>query len=196
MKIENIISNPELIILLTEKASEVNGVHRNSKNYRSFEKRIPNYKSFHILKHEGKILSFAGIYKDPTWPDNILRVVDRMFTFPEFRVRNMNGFSDKKPNIVKLGGLCSGQLLPYQTKLVFDMGKIPFLSIQDLERRKGVRRWLNNRIDKSLGYKLLPKLHYTCGGKPSLRKVCWQNILSTEEIGLPSINISEYGELE
>ena len=147
MIIENILNDPEKILVLTDHAAATNGIHRNSSNYLNFEERLPNYKAFHILKEEDRILSFAGIYKDPLWPEGILRVVDRMFTFPEFRVKNMDGFSNNKPGVKNSGGLCSGQLLPFQTKLVLEWGLNPFFSIQDLERRKGVERWIKKFKD-------------------------------------------------
>tara|TARA_R110000772_G_scaffold102176_6_gene202836 strand:- start:179 stop:787 length:609 start_codon:yes stop_codon:yes gene_type:complete len=194
MEIIDITEDKFLIKKLSIEAVKNNNAnHRNTKNYIELEKR--DYLKFHILKEEDKIISFAGMYRHPTWPKNIIRIVDRMYTFFEFRVKNGNGFSSKKPNVNQNndhGGLCSGKLIPHQHKIAKELNLIPFVSIQLLSRRRVVNRWLNNRIDKSLGFKLLDEMHYTCGGDPKINILCWQNILSTQEINLPSMDIEMY----
>jgi len=135
------------------------------------------------------------MYQHPSWPKNIIRIVDRMYTFLEFRVKNGNGFSSSKPNVKNdndHGGLCSGQLIPYQYRIAQELNLIPFVSIQLLSRRKAVKKWLDNRIDKKLNFKLLDRMYYTCGGEPKINILCWQNILSTDNIELPSMDIDMY----
>jgi len=204
MIIKNVIDDRDFIISITRQAAEDNGNHRNSKNYLSFEKRLPNYLVFNVVFFNDKVAAFGGIYHDPSWPDNLVRVADRMFTFPEFRLKG-NVFPSLKEteeyhsnniNTQSKGGFCSQVLFPHQTKLARDIGKIPFLSIQDLTRRRGVKKWLDTRIDPKLGYKLLPKLYFTCGGNIHNGKRCWQNILASENINLPSIELEAYKDLK
>ena len=194
MKIIEVTNDKDLISKLSSNVlNDNNSSHRNTKNYANLQDR--NFLKFHVLKQDDKIVSFAGMYRHPSWPDNVVRVVDRMYTFFEFRVKNGNGFSSNKPNLktnTQHGGLCSGQLLPHQTKIAKDLNLIPFVSIQFLTRRNAVKRWLENRIDPSLGYKLLDDLYYTCGGDPKIKIRCWQNILSTEKLKLPSMDIDMY----
>lgn len=194
MEIIDITNDKDLIKKLSLRAVNTNNTdHRNTKNYIDLEKR--NFLKFHILKQDDKIISFAGMYKHPSWPKNIVRIVDRMYTFIEYRVKTGNGFSSSKPNINKdndHGGLCSGKLIPHQYKIAKEFNLIPFVSIQLLSRRKAVNRWLQNRIDKKLGFKLLDRMYYTCGGDPKINILCWQNILSTNNIELPSMDIDMY----
>lgn len=194
MNIIEITHNKNLISKISSDAvNDNNFLHKNTKNYLNLQNR--NYLKFHILTENDKIISFAGMYRHPTWPKNIIRVVDRMYTFFEFRVKNGNGFSSNKPNLKKNtqhGGLCSGQLLPYQTKIARELNLIPFVSIQFLTRRNAVKKWLKNRIDSSLGYELLDDLYYTCGGQPEINIRCWQNILSPKKLNLPSMDIDMY----
>jgi hypothetical protein len=194
MKIIEITNDKDLISKLSSAVvNDNNSSHRNTRNYINLQNR--DFLKFHVLKQNNEIVSFAGMYRHPTWPKNIIRVVDRMYTFFEFRVKNGNGFSSNKPNLKENthhGGLCSGQLLPYQTKIARELNLIPFVSIQFLTRRNAVKKWLKSRIDPSLGYELLDDLYYTCGGSPSINIRCWQNILSPEKLSLPSMDVDMY----
>lgn len=195
MEVKDIIDDTNLILELTRRAVIEDSNLKLVNNYKDFEKRIDNYRAFHIVEHNGKVLSFSGVYNDPTWPDNIVRVVDRFFTFPKYRVKNMNGYSDNKGKGGTLGGLGSQQMLPLQTKLAHSQGLTPFVSRQDIRKKRGFMKWLVERIDPELGYNMLPNLHYTCGGEIKYTKDCWQMIISTGNIDLPAITFDMYKEL-
>jgi|TARA_B100001094_G_scaffold328684_1_gene389641 hypothetical protein len=194
MEIIDITEDKELIKKLSFEAVDSNNPnHRNTKNYIDLHKR--DFVKFHILKEKNQIVSFAAMYQHTSWPKNIIKIVDRMYTFQQFRVKNGNGFSSKKPNIKNNddhGGLCSGQLIPHQFEIAKELNLIPFVSVQLLSRRNAVKRWLDTRIDKKLKFKLLDGMYYVCGGDPKISMLCWQNVLSTDKIELPSINIDMY----
>tara|TARA_Y100001963_G_scaffold51182_1_gene71601 strand:+ start:3592 stop:4179 length:588 start_codon:yes stop_codon:yes gene_type:complete len=195
MIVENILDKPDTILILTDKAASFKK-HRNYKNYKNFEKRLENYKAFHIVKNDDEILCFAGIYKDPLWPNNILRVCDRMFTFPKFRVNKLGSYnSPTRQRGYKKEGLLTSNILPLQVKLVQEWGAVPFASVQDLRRRPAFKSWLETRVDPNLKLKLLPKLHFTCGHNDINNRNCWQNIAATEEVDLPSISFEDYRRL-
>ena len=183
--IEDIINDPDRILWCTNKASK--DIHRYAVNYADFEKRLKNYKAFHIIKDNNKIIAFAGIYKSPLWSKSILRICDRMFIFRPFRIQHLRGFAKKI-------GLCSGMLLPFQTRLVLEWGKEPFFSAPKLTKKHILKIWLNKRVDPQLGYKLLPDLYYTCSTTNDLWDIkCWQNIIAiNKDIDLPKMNTKYY----
>ena len=61
----------------------------NAKNYKieEMQKRWSNYLMFNVLEHKGRPISFSGVYK---YSDNLVRVVDRLFTLPEYRQKFMS----------------------------------------------------------------------------------------------------------
>lgn len=186
--IENIINNHDQILALAKIAS--GDKHRNAKNYNNFEKRISNYIAFHVINQDNSPVAFAGIYNSPSWPSNHFRILDRCFYFLEARCDNIAFINNKK-----LKALASTYLIPLQTKIVLDKNCIPFWSIQEITRRPAIIKQVNryNELNNDYKFKVLDKMYWTCDGRLSNNKQCWQNVatLSSFSIDLPSINIEQ-----
>ena len=148
--------------------------HENSKNYtvENMFKRWSNYLMFNVLEHKGRPISFSGVYK---YNDNLVRVVDRLFTIPEYRQMFMS--KDIKEKIRP----AANYFIPYQTKWAKARGFDCFFSIQTSKKRNAVKR-LTKIIDDDLGYRLLPGLYQTSSNST----LGWQNVsATTDKIDLP-----------
>jgi len=141
----------------------------NAKNYKieEMQKRWSNYLMFNVLEHKGRPISFSGVYK---YSDNLVRVVDRLFTLPEYRQRFMS--KDIKEKIRP----AADYFIPYQTKLFKEKGYDCFFSIQTSKKRNAVKR-LTKIIDDDLGYRLLPGLYQTSSNST----LGWQNVSATTD---------------
>ena len=144
----------------------------NSNNYDVDEmrKRWPNYKMFNVLEHNGKVISFSGVYD---YKQNLVRVCDRLFTWPEYRKRFMS--KEVKEKIRP----AADYFIPYQTKWAGSRGYDCFFSVQTSKKRNGSQR-ITNLLDKSLGYNLLPGLYQTSSNEIT----GWQNVSATNDIHL------------
>ena len=147
--------------------------HENSKNYtvENMFKRWSNYLMFNVLEHKGRPISFSGVYK---YNDNLVRVVDRLFTIPEYRQMFMS--KDIKEKIRP----AADYFIPYQTKWAKAKGYDCFFSIQTSKKRNSLKR-LNKLVDDKLGYKVLPGLYKTSSNDIT----GWQNVSATNDINLP-----------
>ena len=146
----------------------------NAKNYKieEMQKRWSNYLMFNVLEHKGRPISFSGVYK---YSDNLVRVVDRLFTLPEYRQRFMT------KGIVEKIRPAADYFIPYQTKWAKARGFDCFFSIQTSKKRNAVKR-LTKIIDDDLGYRLLPGLYQTSSNST----LGWQNVsATTDKIDLP-----------
>ena len=145
----------------------------NSKNYHSkmMLKRWPKYLIFTTLHYNNDIVGMSGVYD---YGNNLVRVADRMFTFPKFRHRDFvkNIHEGALPGV--------NHFIPYQTQWAFDNDKIPFFSIQTLKKRNGMKRVIR-MLDQSLDYRLLPGLYCTCDPN---KENCWQNVAVSGDIDM------------
>ncbi|SVD68598.1 uncharacterized protein METZ01_LOCUS421452, partial [marine metagenome] len=142
---------------LADLASKDN--HRNSKNYVNFKRRLKNYLAFHIILDEEEVVGFGGIYQNSEWPKRLVRINDRMFQFPSHRFK---GLGKKEGKSI---GLSSETLIPFQTEFCHIRRWKPFISVEGVSRRKGLKRIVDDFIDSQYGYKLLPDMYYTCTNK-------------------------------
>ena len=159
---------------LFAQASETD--HPNAKNFLvdKMKKRWPNYLQFHILEFESNIVSFAGIY---VYNDHLVRVADRLFTFPNFR---QTLFSK---NIVESIRPAIDYFIPVHTRWAQSQGYDCFYSIGANKKRSGMER-IAALLDPDLGYTVLPGEYATCN--PALPR-CWQTIAATvDQVALPS----------
>ena len=88
------------------------------------QKRWSNYLMFNVLEHKGRLISFSGVYK---YSDNLVRVVDRLFTLPEYRQKFMS--KDIKEKIRR------DYFIPY-TRLNCLKKKVIIVSFQYRHQRK------------------------------------------------------------
>jgi hypothetical protein len=168
-------------INIVKKFEEVRGLFKdayllsdnNSKNYYpdAMLKRWPRYEIFTTLHYNDDIVGMSGVYD---YGKNLVRVADRMFTFPKYRhlgfVKNI--YEGALPGVK--------HFIPYHTQWAFDNDKIPFFSIQTIKKRNGMKRVVR-MLDNSLDYKLLPGLYCTCD--PS-KENCWQNVAVSGDIDM------------
>jgi hypothetical protein len=152
--------------------------HENSKNYtiENMQKRWSNYLMFNVLEYKGMPISFSGVYK---YDDNLVRVVDRLFTMPEYRQRFMS------KDIIEKIRPAADYFIPYQTKWAKARGFDCFFSIQTSKKRNAVKR-LTKLISDDLDYRLLPGLYQTSSNEIT----GWQNVsATTDNINLPKQSI-------
>ena len=152
----------EELVPLLEKASAED--HHNSVNYspEKMEKRWENYKEFNILRSEGKVVAFGGVY---AYGEELVRVVDRFYIFPEYRTRGLA----KLPRPVLRPGIDG--LIPYQTEK-YSHAYECFISVQ--EKRK--RNFLRKHAEKMKGYTLLPDMYWTSEYR---EPTCLQSVAAT-----------------
>jgi hypothetical protein len=156
-----------------------NSGHQNSVNYEvdRMKKRWNKYHIFTKLMMGDELVSFAGVYD---YGNNLVRVIDRIFTFPKFRQRYMT-----KSIAIPLQPALH-YLIPYHTRWALDKGFDCFFSIQEFKKRNSLIR-LSNQIPKEFGYRVLPDMYATCDPKDPR---CIQSIsATTDDIHLPKINI-------
>ena len=160
------ITHIDEMIELCEMASKLK--HTNSQNYDvdNMKRRWSNYKLFTKIVINNEVISFAGVYD---YGKNLLRVADRLFTFPKYR---QNYLSKSIANTLKPA---LDYIIPYHTKWALDKGFDCFFSIQELKKRNSIIR-LTKQLDPLLGYRVLPDMYATCN--PENPK-CIQNISST-----------------
>ena len=185
IEIKSIKDDKYLMFYLFEKASK--DTHRNSKNYKNLSQRFDNYIDFHCVFHENRPVSFAGIYKNPTWPDNLVRVLDRAYYFNLSRPKGLF-----KP-VTNVNSTLSQTLLPIQTKIVLEKGLIPFYSIENFKRRKSIELSLTNYNKNNYPkYIVLPGLYCTTDKPHLMEQSEWQTVATLEQyknsIKLPYMN--------
>ena len=174
IKVKSILNDKNLMFYLFEKASK--DTHRNSKNYKNLPQRFDNYIDFHCVFHENRPVSFAGIYKNPTWPDNLVRVLDRAYYFNFSRPKGLF-----KP-VTNVNSTLSQTLLPIQTKIVLEKGLIPFYSIENFKRRKSIELSLTNYNKNNYPkYIVLPGLYFTTNTRNKLQSSDWQTVATLED---------------
>ena len=161
----------EELIELCEKASKSN--HPNAVNYDvdKMKKRWNKYLIFTKLMIGKEVVSFSGVYD---YGNNLVRVVDRLFTMPEYRQRFMT------KGIIEKIRPAADYFIPYQTKWAKARGFDCFFSIQTKKKRNSLKR-LNKLVDNKLGYKVLPGLYQTSSNNIT----GWQNVSATNDINLP-----------
>ena len=154
---------------LKELCLEANKInHQNADNYDvdKMHKRWNNYHIFTKLMIGDEVVSFAGIYD---YGQNLVRVADRLFTFPKYR---QNFMSKKVVNPLRPA---VDYIIPYHTQWAIDRGYDCFYSIQELKKRNSLIRTVK-LLNPNLGYSVLPDLYATCNPE---NPRCWQNIAST-----------------
>ena len=173
IEIKSIIDDKYLLQYLFHKASM--DTHKNSDNYKNINERLKNYIDFHVVLHDNRPICFAGMYKNPKWPQNIVRVLDRAYFFDVIRGKTLY----KRPN--KLNTSISKIMLPVQTKKSISLSLIPFYSIQDYRRKKSINLSVNfyneNNVPK---YKVLSGLYCTTNNQYEMNRNDWQTVATLE----------------
>lgn len=173
IEIKSIINDKYLLDYLFKRASE--DKHINSSNYKNLKQRIKNYIDFHLITYNNRPLCFGGMYKNPKWPNNHVRVLDRSYFFNIIRGKGLF----KRPN--ELNTSISKIMLPLQTKISLSKSLIPFYSIQNYNRKKSMELSVNNYNENNfLKYTILPGLYCTTDNFYSLEKKDWQTIATLE----------------
>lgn len=172
MKLENILNNKKLILELFKFASKDN--HKNNKNYLTID--LENYLAFHFLTDNNNPVGFGGIYKNKLWQNNI-RVLNRWFMFPEYR---LNGLSN---GIYKEVRSPASLVLLEQIPFVLNLGCVPFFSIQDYRRKRSISSPVNlyNKSSNKNKLIILPGLYYTgTNNQIELNPNVWQTIATVK----------------
>ena len=173
IEIKSIIDDKYLLQYLFYKASM--DTHKNSDNYKNINERLKNYIDFHVVLHDNRPICFGGMYKNPKWPQNIVRVLDRAYFFDVIRGKTLY----KRPN--KLNTSISKIMLPVQTKKSISLSLIPFYSIQDYRRKKSINLSVNfyneNNVPK---YKVLSGLYCTTNNQYEMNRNDWQTVATLE----------------
>ena len=183
-RIENVVRDRDYIKQLAKIASQ--DTHRNAKNYENFHRRIEFYIAFHVIYNGDDVIGFGGIFSNPEWPKNLVRIVDRMWHHPSYRDKGLGQGS-------KYIGLSSELLIPFQTEFCKIRRWTPFFTVEGVRRRAGLKMIVDNHIPKECGYKLLPDMYYTCTGKDGVfyEGQCWQGVVAQGDIDLPKMSVED-----
>ena len=157
---------------LKELCLEANKInHQNADNYDvdKMHKRWNNYHIFTKLMIGNEVVSFAGIYD---YGQNLVRVADRLFTFPKYR---QNFMTKSITNPLKPA---LQYIIPYHTQWAAEKGYDCFFSVQDKRKRNAIKR-LTKQLPISLGYRVLPDMYETCD---PVNPLCIQNVSATKDI--------------
>jgi hypothetical protein len=188
----DISDEPETILDLAFSASLSD--HRNAKNYhpKVFEKRLPNYIRFYVVKWKDTPVAFSGIYRDPSWPYDTARIGDRNYYFPIARSKTL-GFTAT----TGFTAFNSRFLSPTQTTWCLSRNITkPFLSVQEINRRPALKKILEyQKTLNNYNYQLLDDMYFTCPPHEECKQdpACWQSIISLDgqKLELPSKTIAE-----
>lgn len=185
IEIKSIINDEILLTYLFKRASE--DKHKNSVNYKNLEKRLNRYIDFHCVLYNNRPLCFGGMYKDPEWPDNIVRVLDRVYFFDIVRSKSLY----KRPN--DLNTAPSKIMLPLQTEIALSKSLIPFYSIQNYKRKKSMELSVGFYNENNLPkYTILPGVYCTTNSPHIFDSNKWQTVATLEQykndIPLPYLN--------
>ena len=108
--------------------------HRNSGNYKNYHERYEDYIAFHAIYKKGDPIAFSGVYEHSQWKDCV-RIADRSYYFPEYRVKTLKRLpSVESKNQQKIDAV-SRIFIPLHLKIAKEHNKIPFITIQEEERR-------------------------------------------------------------
>ena len=144
--------------------------HENIENYKvdNMKERWNRYRLFTKLIVDGNVASFSGVYD---YGKKLVRVVDRLFTFPNYRQNYLSKSISYslKPAV--------DYFIPYQTKWAKENGFDCFFSIQEFKKRNSLIR-LTKQLDTSLKYRVLPDMYETCDSK---NPKCIQNVSATKD---------------
>lgn len=140
------------MIPLFEKAAKDN--HRNAENYspKRMRKRWEHYAEFNLVEEDGVPIAFGGVYE---YSGYLVRVVDRFYLFPEYRVRYLATKGKKfgnKPGV--------DLMIPYQTQKYCEDYEC-FFSIEQRRRAGSIQGF----VDQLRGYTLLEGTYYTSSSK-------------------------------
>ena len=167
--VKNIILDKEQILKIFSSAYEDNTNHVNRNNYKIKESRLDGYIRFDVMYYEDDIVSFSGLWTHDKW-DNCARAADRYYIFKKYRSKSLI------PNFKFPAA--SKTFIAEQFKTAKDWGLNPFVSIQNIKRKKDIN--VLGRLLRDLhNYDcvVLDDLRYTCIHEFG-SKNCWQNILT------------------
>lgn len=185
IELKSIKDDDYLKFYLFKRASE--DKHRNSNNYKNLGSRLKYYIDFHCVFYNNRPVCFGGMFKDPNWPDNIVRVLDRAYFFDIIRGKSLY----KRPT--ELNTTISKVMLPAQTKIALSKSLVPFFSVQDYKRKKSIGLTVNFHNEKNKPkYTILPGLYCTTNKPHMMERNEWQTVATLEQykdkIDLPHIN--------
>ncbi len=161
---------------------------KNYKNYENILSRIDNYLAFHCLYYKDEPVYIAGIYNDPKWNTNLVRIYDRFFTFPKFRDNGLST-TGKTPVVIPRNVDTIGLT---QINFAKENNLIPFYSIEN-KKRIAIKKHttLLNKI-LNVKFEVLDDFYFTCGHRTISKNSCWQNISiennNIEFLNLPKIS--------
>ena len=167
--VKNIVSDKEEILKIFLLAYEDNANHVNQNNYKITPDRLDGYIRFDVMYYENDLVSFSGLWTHDKW-NGCARAADRYYIFKKYRSKSLIP-NFKFPVASKI-------FIPEQFKTAIDWGLSPFVSIQNVKRKKDIE--VLGKLLKDLhNYDciLLDDLRYTCVDQ-SKSQNCWQNILT------------------
>lgn len=166
---KNIIRDKKEIKRIFLLAYNDNVSHVNQRNYIS--PRIEGYIRFDVLYFRNDVVSFSGLWYHDDWNDCV-RAADRYYIFKKYRSNSLSS----KPEL----SAASDFFIPTQFKTAVDWGLNPFISIQNIKKKKSIYHIKNLLKNKhNLNCIVLDRLRYTCIGNVN-NENCWQNILTLE----------------
>ncbi len=164
---KNIIRDREEILRVFSLAYEDNTHHVNRDNYKTV--RLEGYIRFDVLYFESDVISFSGLWTHDKWND-CARAADRYYIFKKYRSKTLI------PNYAL--SAASKVFIPKQFKTAMDWGLSPFVSIQNIRRKKDINILKRRLKDMhNLDCVVLDELRYTCINQSGSQN-CWQNILT------------------
>ncbi len=169
--VKNIVSDKEEILKIFSLAYRDNVNHVNQNNYKITPDRLDGYVRFDVMYHEGDLVSFSGLWTHDKW-NGCARAADRYYIFKKYRCKTLAS----KPTMFA----ASQSFIPKQFKTAIEWGFNPFVSIQNIKRKKDISI-LKRRLKDMHNYDcvVLDDLRYTCVDQ-SKSKNCWQNIITLE----------------
>ncbi|WP_438964657.1 hypothetical protein [Winogradskyella sp.] len=166
---KNIIHEKEEILKIFSSAYKDNANHVNQNNYKIKESRLDGYIRFDVMYYEDDIVSFSGLWTHDKWND-CARAADRYYIFKKYRCKTIAS----KPNMFA----ASQSFIPKQFKTATEWGLNPFVSIQNIRKRKAINITRDRlKINHNLDCVILDGLRYTCINRSGSQN-CWQNILT------------------
>ena len=167
--VKNIVNDKEEIFKIFSLAYKDNANHVNQSNYKIQSNKLDSYIRFDVLYFEDDVISFSGLWTHDKWND-CARAADRYYIFKKYRSKTLI------PNYAL--SAASKVFIPKQFKTAIDWGLSPFVSIQNIKRKKDINILKRRLKDMhNLDCVVLDELRYTCIDR-SKSQNCWQNVLT------------------
>ena len=175
IEVIDIVDDPKELNRLFRLASK--DTHRNSGNYDDLEKRYDGYLAFHVIYKQGDPVAFSGVYEHSKWKDCV-RIADRSYYFPDYRVKSLKRLPDIQSIFRQKVDAVSRIFIPLHLDVARDNDKMPFISIQETNRRRAMVALLNH-VNKLHDVKMvmLDGLRFMGTGKFKVKsKTLWHSV--------------------